>query len=128
MAKKAKKEDRIDVLVDALDKYFFRLGSPINEISGSTWIHECPGDIRNMFRSKQLNEARDRFYDKAHEAEVKTKGITQALESAALEWLAGEEDFNAIVGFVLGLRVAGIPSERAKDMARTWRLGNPLDD
>jgi hypothetical protein len=50
-----------------------------------------------------------------------------ALEDAVLAWLADEEDFYTLLGFILGLRIAAIPSETAKAMARTWRLGLPQE-
>ena len=116
---KTRTRDRIDILVDALDKYYFRIGSALNELSGITWIHEdCPGNIRGMFESERLKKR-----PRAILRSAKESGMVGELESAVLQWQADEDDFYTLLGIILGLRIAGIPSETAKAMARTWRWG-----
>jgi hypothetical protein len=116
---KTKKRDRIDILVDALDKYHFRLGSADNELRGTTYIHgsDWRDNILGLFESKRLEKAR-RLIDNQKEG----------VWDAACDWVREEQEIYTLLGFVLGLRIAGIPSENAKAMARTWRLGYPQDD
>jgi hypothetical protein len=124
-------KDRIDALVDNLDKYYFRISSAYNILSHSEWDYpkDACDSVRILFQdSPKLKEARDLFYDNVKEAEEKLPGMYAALEEAALGWQNEEEHFPMLLGYVIGLRIAGIPSEQTKRMARTWRLGYPQDD
>jgi hypothetical protein len=55
-------------------------------------------------------------------------GLSNDLDDTVNDWIEAEEEIHTLLGFVLALRIAGIPSETAKAMARTWRLGYPQDD
>lgn len=83
---------------------------------------------RDLFETPRVKKARKLFYENAEEAGKKIPGMLSTLEEAALDWLAAEESFSTLLGFIIGLRMAGISSERTKAMARTWRLGGPQDD
>lgn len=129
--KSVEQKDGIDALVDNLDKYYFRMGTAENVIGGSEYSlidNDWLGDIRAFFETPTVKKAREGFYKIAREAEAKIPGILGRLEDAACNWQAAEDTFPMLLGFVIGLRIAGIPSDRTKEMARTWRLGYPQDD
>jgi len=127
---KAKGKDPIDALVDNLDKYYFRMGSAENMLGGSCWIQDegWVDDVRGLFETPTGKEHKDKFYEIAKEAEAKIPGISERLEDAFYGWQSGEETFPMLLGFIIGLRIAGMSSDQTKRMARTWRLGYPQDD
>lgn len=129
-SKENNRKDRIDALVDNLDRYYFRIAAATNILGGSEYLRgeDFEENVRDLFRTPRSREACDRFYENAKEAETKIPGMMEALESAAIDWQNAEEDFSLLCGYVLGLRVAGIPSDQTKKMARTWRIGLPQDD
>ena len=97
-------------------------------LGGSTYgqTKDYVQDVRGLFETPGLKAAKDLFYENLHE--VKGKELQSAIEDAAMQWQAEDESFATLLGFALGLRIAGIDSERTKQMARTWRLGFPQDD
>lgn len=121
--KQKHKKDRIDALVDTLDKYYFRIGvadnSAISRCGIWSTLSGDEGDIVSLFRTHREIEAEERFYASEHAG---------ALESDVITMRSAPNDFYTLVGFVLGLRIAGISSEQTKAMARTWRVGQPSDD
>ena len=121
-------KDAIDMLVDAVDKYYFRLGQVENVLGGSTYAQTVGdySDIRRMCETPGGKAARGLFYENLKE--VKDAELEGALEEAAIDWQNHEDSFSQLLGFVVGLRIAGLPSDRTKQMARTWRLGYPTDD
>ena len=123
-----KQKDRFDILVDSLDKYYFRMSQAENVISGSTYTESFTeyGSLRESFETPRGKKSRKLFYENIKE--VGDAELKKAIEETAIDWQCDEQDFDKLFGFVLGLRIAGIDSERAKAMARTWRFGFPQDD
>jgi hypothetical protein len=84
--------------------------------------------VRELFQTPGGKEEKKRFYNIVEKAEEKTPGVMTAIEDAFYMWQAQEETFATQIGFIIGLRIAGISSKRTKAMARTWRPGYPTDD
>jgi hypothetical protein len=83
--------------------------------------------VRELFQTPGGKEEKKRFYNIVEKAEEKTPGVMTAIEDAFYMWQA-QETFATQIGFIIGLRIAGISSKRTKAMARTWRPGYPTDD
>lgn len=126
--KKRKSKDRMDALLDNLDRYYFRMNAADLVLGSSEYIRSTDfvDDVRVLFETPTEIKAKSLFYENLEE--VKDTELFRALEEAAVNWQSEAESFAILLGFVLGLRMAGIDSERTKQMARTWRLGNPRDD
>jgi hypothetical protein len=127
------KKDRIDLMVDILDRYYFRIGGPNLLLSGFEWRHHEEyfrdfHEMVTMFETEEYGRAANAFKRAAKKAEKKVPGLFDELDSAAMHRENVSHDFHTMLGFMLGLRIAGIPTDRAKEMARTWRMGNPRDD
>src|SRR5688572_12446158 len=124
---KPEQKDRIDALVDNLDTNYFRMGAADTMLGGSTYgeIKGYVNDVRGLFETPGGKAAKDLFYENLHE--VGNAELQGAIEDAAIQWQNQEDSFSILLGYVLGLRIAGIDSERTKAMARTWRLGYPQD-
>jgi hypothetical protein len=134
---KKQKPDRIDRLVNAIDKYYFRLHETDDKLMGScdSMGKDFPAvqELWSMFESQELQESRKSFFENLYELKTKlpkaeAAEFIEALENYAYEWNVESADYPRLQGFVLGLRLAGMPSDIVKRMAKTWRLGRPRDD
>ena len=123
-------KDRIDILVDTIDQYYFRIGNAADLLAGTTnlKLESFVSDVRGLFETKSGRASNALFYENLSEVRAINRELAAAIDEAATLREADREDYSTMLGFVLGLRMAGIDSERTKQMVRTWRLGYPQDD
>jgi hypothetical protein len=127
--KKTQTKDRIDALVDTLDKYVLRFATVQNELDATgNWTKDQYDNMAETFETPSLKSVKRNFFKSLEKAEQQFPGLTDEMETAADCWRCEQSTFPMLLGYVLGLRIAGMSSEQTKKMARTWRLGLPQDD
>ena len=126
------KADPIEVLVDKMAKYYFRLHGFDDMAQGTVDIHgsDFPDNLEGMFTTAELRDAEKQLeaaLQKLTKLLPKDKAveIIDEVEQAHRDHVYAMIEYPRLQGFVFGMMLAGLPAEHVKNMAKTWKLGLP---
>jgi hypothetical protein len=127
-----KKANPIDVLVDTMVKYYFRLHGFDDMAQGTVDIHgsDFPDNLEGMFTTVELRDAEKQLESTLQKLtkllpKDKAVEIIDELDRAHRDHLYASIEYPRLQGFVFGMLLAGLPAEHVKNMAKTWKLGLP---
>jgi len=129
-------DEQEEIIADAarrLDRYFFRLGAIENAITGDETTRateDClpaPYPAHYTDRQKAIASLSCEISDAILELCPAAKRLISQASEVELEQVIAEGRRSFLVGLLVGLRLAGLPSDIAQRMAATWRVANLWD-
>ena len=121
------RDELIDGIARCLDRYLLNFEAALCALNGDTIVR--PQEDEAFIVDNPLNTPRMRaiaslectIENQIEEALPEDKrDLLSRLDAAHTESIVAAEDVARLIGFMMGLRLAGLSSDDAKRMARTW--------